>query len=48
MLKAAIQNGWLEEQQCVLEILTAFKRAGADAILTYFAVAAATWLKQHG
>jgi porphobilinogen synthase len=48
MLKAAIQNGWLEEQQCVLEILTAFKRAGADAILTYFAVAAATWLKQRG
>jgi porphobilinogen synthase len=48
MLKAAIRNGWLEEQQCVLELLTAFKRAGADAILTYFAVAAATWLKQRG
>jgi porphobilinogen synthase len=48
MLKAAIQNGWLEEQECVLEMLTAFKRAGADAILTYFAVAAATWLKQRG
>jgi porphobilinogen synthase len=48
MLKAAAQNGWLEEQKCVLEALTAFKRAGADAILTYFAVAAATWLKQRG
>jgi len=47
MLKAAVQNGWLEEQKCVLETLTAFKRAGADAILTYFAVAAATWLKQR-
>ena len=48
MLMAAIQNGWLEEQKCVLEALVAFKRAGADAILTYFAVAAATWLKQRG
>ncbi len=47
MLKAATQNGWLDEEQCVLEALTAFKRAGADAILTYFAVAAATWLKQR-
>jgi porphobilinogen synthase len=47
MLMAAVQNGWLEEQKCVLEALTAFKRAGADAILTYFAVAAATWLKQR-
>ena len=45
MLKAAIQNGWLEERRCVLETLTAFKRAGADAILSYFAVAAATWLR---
>ena len=48
MLMAAIQNGWLEEEKCVLEALTAFKRAGADAILTYFAVAAATWLKERG
>jgi porphobilinogen synthase len=47
MLMAAIKNGWLEEQKCVLEALTAFKRAGADAILTYFAVAAATWLKER-
>jgi porphobilinogen synthase len=44
MLKAAAQNGWLDERACVLETLTGFKRAGADAILTYFALAAAEWL----
>jgi len=44
MLKAAAANGWIDEQPCVLEALTAFKRAGADAILTYFALAAAAWL----
>jgi porphobilinogen synthase len=38
MLKAATQNGWLDEEQCVMEALLAFKRAGADGILTYFAV----------
>ena len=48
MLMAAVQNGWLDEKKCVLEALTSFKRAGADAILTYFAVAAATWLKERG
>ncbi len=36
MLKAAAQNGWLNEEACVLEALLAFKRAGADGILTYF------------
>ncbi len=46
MLKAAAQNGWLDERACVLEALTAFKRAGADAILTYFAIAAARWLRE--
>ena len=45
MLKAAAQNGWLDEKACVLESLLAFKRAGADAILTYFALDAARWLK---
>lgn len=45
MLKAAAQNGWLDEKACVLESLLAFKRAGADAILTYFAMDAARWLK---
>ena len=41
MLKAAFLNGWLDEDRCVLESLLAFKRAGADAILTYFALDAA-------
>ena len=45
MLKAAVQNGWLDEKACVLESLLAFKRAGADGILSYFALAAAAWLK---
>ncbi|MDP1871372.1 MAG: porphobilinogen synthase [Gallionella sp.] len=46
MLKAAAQNGWLNEEACVLESLLAFKRAGADGILTYFALDAARWLKK--
>jgi len=41
MLKAAFQNGWLDEDKCVLEALIAFKRAGADGVLTYFALDAA-------
>ena len=45
MLKAAAQNGWLDEKACVLESLLAFKRAGADGILTYCALDAAVWLK---
>ena len=45
MLKAATQNGWLDEKAVVLETLTAFKRAGADAILSYYAVDAAKWLR---
>ena len=45
MLKAAAARGWLDERTCVLEVLTAFKRAGADGILTYHAHAAARWLK---
>ena len=44
MLKAASQNGWLNEEVVVLESLLAFKRAGADAILTYYALDAARWL----
>jgi porphobilinogen synthase len=47
MLKAAAQNGWLNERACVLEALLAFKRAGADGILTYFALDAARWLKDQ-
>ncbi len=45
MLKAASQNGWLNEEAVVMESLLSFKRAGADGILTYFAVQAAKWLK---
>ena len=46
MLKAAAQNGWLDEKACVLESLLAFKRAGADGILTYFALDAAEYLQR--
>jgi porphobilinogen synthase len=46
MLKAAAANGWLIERACVLESLLAFKRAGADGVLTYFALDAARWLKE--
>jgi len=45
MLKAAFKNGWLDERQCAMEALLAFKRAGADGILTYFALDAAGWIK---
>jgi porphobilinogen synthase len=45
MLKAAAQNGWIDEKRCAMEALLAFKRAGADAVLTYFALDAAKWLK---
>jgi porphobilinogen synthase len=48
MLKAAAQNGWLDERACVMESLLAFKRAGADGILTYYAMDAARWLQQKG
>ena len=47
MLKAAARNGWLNEEACVLESLLGFKRAGADAVLTYFALDAARWLAQN-
>jgi len=44
MIKAAAQNGWLDEERAILESLTAFKRAGADGIITYFAPKAAELL----
>jgi porphobilinogen synthase len=48
MLKAAAINGWLDEKKVVLESLLGFKRAGADGVLTYFALQAAQWLtEQH-
>ena len=46
MLKAAAQNGWLDEKECVMESLLCIKRAGADAILTYFAKDVARWLSE--
>ncbi len=47
MLKAAGQNGWIDEKKCVLEALLSMKRAGADGVLTYFAIDAATWIKER-
>jgi porphobilinogen synthase len=47
MLKAAALNGWLDEEAVVLEALTCLKRAGADGILTYYAIQAAQWMKDH-
>ena len=46
MLKAASQNGWLDENACVMESLLCIKRAGADAILTYYAKDVAQWLNK--
>jgi porphobilinogen synthase len=46
MLRAAALNGWLDERGCVLEALTSIKRAGADAILTYYAIRACEWLRE--
>ena len=48
MLKSAAANGWLDGQQCAMESLLAFKRAGADGILTYFALDAARWIGEAG
>jgi porphobilinogen synthase len=45
MLKAAAENGWLDERRSVLESLTGIRRAGADMILTYFAKDTASYLK---
>ena len=45
MIKAAAQNGWIEEKRVVMEVLTGIKRAGADIIITYFAPEVAEWLK---
>lgn len=47
MLKAAAQQGWIDEQKVVLETLLSCKRAGADGILTYYAKTAAQWLKEQ-
>jgi porphobilinogen synthase len=47
MLAAAASNGWLDRKQCVMESLLAFKRAGADGVLTYFAPEVASWLAEE-
>ena len=47
MLKAASINGWLDEKAVVMEALTSIKRAGADGILTYFALQAAAWIREQ-
>jgi porphobilinogen synthase len=47
MLKAAAANGWLDEETVALESLLAMKRAGADGILTYFALDAAAWIARR-
>ncbi len=46
MLKAAGMNGWINEKTCAMEALLAFKRAGADGVLTYYALHAAQWIKE--
>ncbi len=48
MLMAAAQHGWLNEEKCTLELMSCFKRAGADAVLTYSALKVANWLKDRG
>jgi porphobilinogen synthase len=48
MIKAAAQNGWLDQDKAMMEAMLAFKRAGADGVLTYFARDIARRLKQHG
>jgi porphobilinogen synthase len=47
MLKAASQNGWIDEKGCVLEALVSMKRAGGDAVLTYYAKQVAQWLAEE-
>ncbi|GAC1397321.1 MAG: porphobilinogen synthase [Ktedonobacteraceae bacterium] len=47
MIKAAAQNGWIDERRVVMEVLTGIRRAGADMIITYFAPDVAVWLKEE-
>jgi porphobilinogen synthase len=46
LIKAASQNGWIDEKRIVLEVLTSIKRAGADIIISYFAPQVAQWLQK--
>ena len=45
MIKAASQNGWIDERRVTMEVLTGIRRAGADMIITYFAPDVASWLR---
>lgn len=47
MVKAAARNGWIDERSTVMEMMTSFKRAGADIILTYHAPDVATWIREE-
>jgi porphobilinogen synthase len=47
MLKAACDNGWLDEKSAVMETMIAFKRAGCDGVLTYYAETVARWLNDQ-
>ena len=47
MIKAAAQQGWIDERRIVMEVLTGIKRAGADMIITYFATEVAAWLREQ-
>jgi porphobilinogen synthase len=47
MIKAAAQNGWIDERRIVMEVLTGIRRSGADMIITYFAPEVAEWLKEQ-
>ena len=47
MVKAAVQNGWIDEKTIVLEIMNAFKRAGAKMVITYHAIDIGNWLKEN-
>jgi porphobilinogen synthase len=47
MIEAAAANGWIDRDRAVLETLTGIRRAGADIVLTYWAVEAAGWLNQR-
>jgi len=46
MIKAAAQNGWIDERRVAMEVLTGIRRAGADMIITYFAPDVAGWLRE--
>ena len=48
MIKAAAQNGWIDEKAVAMEALLAMKRAGANGVLTYYAIQAAQWMKDEG